>query len=67
MADSFPARVSHDVTVAALKLAPPAGAMIFGFTLNEWVAIATLLYLALQSFYLAWRWQRDWRKGRAQP
>ena len=65
MADSFTARVAHDTGLAGLKLSPPAAAMIFGFTLNEWVAIATLIYIALQAFYLAWKWQREWRRGRA--
>ncbi len=29
-----------------------AGVIIYGYTLNEWVAIVTLVYLALQIFIL---------------
>jgi hypothetical protein len=65
MADSFTARVAQDTGLAGLKLSPPAAAVMLGFTLNEWVAIATLFYIALQAFYLAWKWQRDWRKSKA--
>lgn len=62
--ESLSSRITHDVSLAAAKLSPPAAAMMFGFTLNEWVAIATLIYLALQSFHLAWKWQREWTRSR---
>lgn len=62
--DSITAKVTHDIGVAAAKISPPAAAMMFGFTLNEWVAIATLLYIALQGFYLCWKWLKEWRAGR---
>lgn len=61
---SVTSKVAHDVGMAVAKLSPPAAAMLFGFTLNEWVAIATLIYIALQAFYLAWKWAREWRAGR---
>jgi hypothetical protein len=48
------------------KSAPPvvvAGtAWLFGLTLNDWVAIGTLLYLALQGGFLIWRWFREYKK-----
>jgi uncharacterized membrane protein len=28
----------------------------FGFSLNEWVAIATLFYIVLQAGWLIWKW-----------
>lgn len=48
-----------DVTVASLKASPPIAAMAFGLTLNEWVAVATIVYLALQGVYLIWKWRRE--------
>lgn len=44
-----------------------AGAAWSALTLNEWVAIATGIYVVLQAIYLArkwWREEKDWaRKG----
>lgn len=46
----------ESISAAAAKAAPPAivtSASIFlGFTLNDWVAIATLIYVGLQTFFL---------------
>lgn len=46
----------ESIAVAAVKVAPPAivtgATMILGLTLNEWVAIATLIYVVLQTFFL---------------
>ncbi|MGS1010138.1 hypothetical protein [Achromobacter anxifer] len=42
------------------------GAVFYGLTLNEWVAVATLLYLALQIGLLMpkyWRLMARWWKG----
>lgn len=48
-----------------LKSAPPVSITAFawmnGLTLNEIVAIATLLYIGLQMGYLVWKWIREWR------
>lgn len=48
--------MKDEITTAAAKAAPPVivtGAdRIFDLTLNDWVAIATLAYLALQAFFL---------------
>ncbi|NDD85364.1 hypothetical protein EBZ38_13965 [bacterium] len=49
-----------DVLSEAAKAAPPiaitTAVTIGGLTLNEWVAIATLLYVVLQSGWLIWKW-----------
>ena len=54
--------------VAVAKTAPAiAGATIYGLTLQDWVAIATLVYVALQAGLLMpkyWRLLFDWRSGR---
>lgn len=39
--------------IAAVKMGVGAGgAVLYSYTLNEWVAIVTLFYLALQIFLL---------------
>lgn len=44
------------ITTAVAKAAPPVAVtsanFILGFTLNDWVAIATLIYIVLQAFFL---------------
>lgn len=51
-----------------MRSAPPVAvagsAWLFGLTLNDWVAVATLGYLALQTGYLLFKWYRDFKKGR---
>lgn len=51
------------VVIEAAKAAPAvAGAAAAGVTLNQWVAIATGLYIVLQALYLLRKW---WREERA--
>ena len=49
-----------DLASEAIKAAPPVAittaVTVGGLTLNEWVAIATLLYIVLQSGWLVWNW-----------
>lgn len=58
-----------DEQLAVAKTAPAiVGATIYGFTLQDWVAIATLVYVALQVGLLMpkyWRLLFDWRRGRS--
>lgn len=45
----------------AVKGSPAVGVVLLklaGFSLNDWVLIATLLYVILQSGYLLHRWYR---------
>ena len=52
----------RESVLASVKVAPPVAALMTegaGFTLNDWVLVATLVYLAAQIGYLAWRWWRD--------
>lgn len=53
----MPKHELHDVGVELLKLAPPA--TVAGLTLNDWVMLATLLYVILQALYLARKWMRE--------
>lgn len=51
----------------SLKATPPvtisAVSWMNGLTLNEYVAIGTLIYIGLQAAYLIWRWVREARKS----
>lgn len=58
-----------DVIHEAVKSAPPvvvtAVSGFLGFTLHEWVAIATLAYITFQIAWLVYKWRhaskkKDW-------
>lgn len=47
----------QDEAIAAAKITPAGlGALWAGFTLNEWVAIATLIYVLAQTGLLVPKW-----------
>jgi hypothetical protein len=54
--------------IALAKTAPAIlGATLYGLTLQDWVAIATLVYVALQVGLLMpkyWKLFHDWRRSR---
>jgi len=54
--------------LAIMKTAPAiAGATIYGLTLQDWVAVVTMFYVALQAGLLLpkyWRLFRDWHNGK---
>lgn len=54
--------LTRDVGVALAKLSPPV--TVAALTLNEWVAIATIVYLVIQIAHLVWKWRRDARTPR---
>jgi hypothetical protein len=53
--------------LAIAKTAPAiVGATVYGLTLQDWVALITIIYVALQVGLLLpkyWRLFREWRKG----
>lgn len=52
-----------NAAIEAVKAAPAVvGATASSLTLNEWVAIATGIYIAIQAAYLLRKW---WREERA--
>jgi hypothetical protein len=55
--------------IAVAKVVPAvAGATIYGLTPQDWVAIATLVYVALQAGLLMpkyWRLVLGWRRNRS--
>lgn len=49
--------MKHDISAAGLKSTIAAsGATIASLTLNEWVAVATLVFIFLQSALLIYKW-----------
>jgi len=60
--------MSRDVGKAAASASPAvsvAGAVIGGLSLQDWVLVATLVYLVLQIAYLAAKWVREAMARRA--
>lgn len=57
--------ITRDIANAGLKTAPPVAvslaARIAHLSLADWVAVATLIYVVLQSAHLLWKWFREWR------
>lgn len=54
-----------DLVSEAQKTAPPvvivAANHVTGMTLNDWVMIATLLYIGLQASWLLWKWWKAYK------
>lgn len=48
-----------EITTEALKSTPPA--VVAWLTLNEWVAVATVVYIIVQAAYLLRKWWREER------
>ena len=48
--------MKDELASATVKVAPPVAVtganMLFHMTINEWVAVATLIYVVLQTFFL---------------
>lgn len=57
--------LGRDIGMAFAKATPPV--TISALTLNEWAAIATFVYVVLQTAYLVWKWRREWRKPALPP
>lgn len=51
---------ANDVATQVAKAAPAvAGAVASSLTLNQWVAIATGIYIVIQCLYLIRKWWRE--------
>jgi len=49
-----------EAQLESLKAAPAVAGTIFSaITLNEAVAIATLIYVVVQTLYLLWKWHKE--------
>jgi disulfide bond formation protein DsbB len=53
------ADIAHEIMKSAPPVAATTGIVVFGMTLNEWVAIATLCYIAIQAVILIRRELRE--------
>jgi hypothetical protein len=55
---------AQDTMVAAMKAAPPVAVTsahwLFGLTLNDWVAIFTIVYVLLQTALLIYNFLCGW-------
>lgn len=60
--ESASASISTAVTKASPAVAATVADKVLGLTLNDWVAIATLVYIALQAFFLVRNEMRKRRK-----
>lgn len=60
--------MSSEAFKTAAEAAPSTAAavsiLVFGITLNEWVAILSIVFIVIQTLYLGWRWLRDVRRER---
>lgn len=60
--------VKTEITAQAVRGTPAIGGTLWAaLTLNEWVAIATGVYILVQIAYLArkwWREEKDYKRGR---
>jgi hypothetical protein len=59
--------MTEEKLALAKTLPAIAGATLYGLTLQDWVAIVTIAYVALQAGLLVpkyWRMIRDWRRGK---
>ncbi len=59
--------IASEAGTAIAKMTPPAvvvTAQASGYTLQDWVSIATLAYLGLQALYLTWKFHRERRASR---
>jgi hypothetical protein len=57
---------THDVIKAGVEASPPAlyvGVRLSGISMPDWVAIATLIYILLQTAHLLWRWFRQAKRN----
>lgn len=49
-----------ETTIETAKAVPAlGGAMLYSITLNEVVAVVTIIYILLQAAYLIWKWRRE--------
>jgi len=53
----------HETIIETGKAVPAiAGATVYGLTLNEVVAIVTILYVLIQGGFLVYKWYWDWQE-----
>lgn len=57
----------QEIAQEAMKATPPVAVALAGhfagMTLQDWVLIATLVYVVLQAGHLLWKWYREIKRG----
>lgn len=60
--------MKQEIVQETMKATPPvtvsAALVLGGLTLNDWVLIATLIYIALQGGHLLWKWWKEAKRSR---
>lgn len=59
----FSHEFKSEAAIQSTLVAPAVAAS--AFTLNQWVALATLAYVVLQIVYLLCKWRREWLQNHA--
>lgn len=60
--------MDKDLMHELFKFLPAGGgAGLFAITLNQWVGIATFLYIIVQTLYLIRKWHREEKDWRGRP
>lgn len=54
--------VAHEAAKAAPPVVVTSAHVIFGFTLNDWVLLSTLVYTGLLAGHLIWKFIKELRK-----
>lgn len=54
--------IAADLSAAALKSSPIAA--VLALSLNDWVAVAAIIWTVLQGAYLVWKWRRDLKSAK---
>ena len=63
----MPERVTmkHETTIQTVQGSIAVGGGVASFiTLNEMVALATLVYIVSQTIYLYWKWNKERKAGK---
>lgn len=61
------ASTAGDAVAATVTMVAPvgvSGALVLGYTVEDWVLLATALQLVITLPYWVWRICRDWRRAR---
>lgn len=57
--------MNADIASEAAKAVPPVTVIVTstlaGWSLNNFIGAATLVYIILQADYLLWKWHRDYK------
>lgn len=65
----IPSEVKEEAVSQAVKAVPAVAAatttLVLGLTLNDLLAIASIVFIAMQAAYLVWKWRREAKRDAA--